>query len=528
MRGQAEQEAPQPAEMATLKPLAPGKPAGTASVDIEAPRASQFGNANLPRGLTIKASALVLAAGAVLIGAVFELGGGAPGQLKRGTPFAAAGEGGAKAPPRSGETVAALSDAGAIPLTDITPSAAVKNVSSEEPPIEFGDHASPAKAPPSANLAPTPPGAAQPIAAAFSEPPVAAAAVAAPFVAPPPAAPQSPETKALPKVSVRPDGTPIATATPSATDSGEAAHASGGPLRGAKPAPKGSNDAAGVAQPSTHKLDSPTKLFGKPSARIVVAKTEAAAPGLEVEKATVAAAEPPAASAAPPAPAQQPVASLSHAFSFVVGALGVPAASAPPPVDLTAHTADVAAANTKAGLSAPISVAKTETAAPGAPQPAEQTVAHRAGRAAPDVRTELSAPIVVAKTETAAPGPTSETPPAPAQQPVNSLSHAFGNIVGAFRVPAASAPPPADQNAAGNSGDWALQFPAPKSEAEAKLSAARLNTKYAAALNGAKIGVNKTLVKGETIYALRVTGLSKANAAALCERLKGRDCFIAK
>jgi hypothetical protein len=31
-----------------------------------------------------------------------------------------------------------------------------------------------------------------------------------------------------------------------------------------------------------------------------------------------------------------------------------------------------------------------------------------------------------------------------------------------------------------------------------------------------------------TVYALRVTGLSKAEAAALCERLKGRDCFIAK
>ena len=63
---------------------------------------------------------------------------------------------------------------------------------------------------------------------------------------------------------------------------------------------------------------------------------------------------------------------------------------------------------------------------------------------------------------------------------------------------------------------------------EAKANVARLNAKYAAALNGTTIGVNKTLVNGETVYALRVTGLSKAEAAALCQRLKGRDCFIAK
>jgi hypothetical protein len=99
---------------------------------------------------------------------------------------------------------------------------------------------------------------------------------------------------------------------------------------------------------------------------------------------------------------------------------------------------------------------------------------------------------------------------------------------GALGVPAASAPQPVDQTAAHKSGDWAIQFAAQKSEAEAKVNVARFNAKYAAALNGATIGVNKTLVNGETIYALRVTGLSKAEAAALCERLKGRDCFIAK
>jgi hypothetical protein len=109
-----------------------------------------------------------------------------------------------------------------------------------------------------------------------------------------------------------------------------------------------------------------------------------------------------------------------------------------------------------------------------------------------------------------------ETPPAPAQQP----SHPFSNILGALG--------PAGQAATHKSGDWAMQFATEKSEAEAKIKAARLNARYAAALNGATIGVQKAMVNGETIYALRVTGLSKADAAALCDRLKGRDCFIAK
>jgi SPOR domain len=37
-------------------------------------------------------------------------------------------------------------------------------------------------------------------------------------------------------------------------------------------------------------------------------------------------------------------------------------------------------------------------------------------------------------------------------------------------------------------------------------------------------------VNGETIYRLRVSGLTKADAAAMCAKLKGEggQCFIAK
>ncbi len=74
---------------------------------------------------------------------------------------------------------------------------------------------------------------------------------------------------------------------------------------------------------------------------------------------------------------------------------------------------------------------------------------------------------------------------------------------------------------------------APKSGTEARSDAARLNARnarYASALNGEAIGVHKAEVNGATVYRLRVVDLSKADAAALCARLKGHggDCFIAK
>lgn len=112
-------------------------------------------------------------------------------------------------------------------------------------------------------------------------------------------------------------------------------------------------------------------------------------------------------------------------------------------------------------------------------------------------------------------------PPAPhafAQRSVNPLASAlarvFGELVGGTGVTAG----------------WAVQLAAPKSETEAKSDVARLNAKYASVLNGSAIGVQKAQVNGATVYRLRVGGLSKAEAVALCGRVKGGggDCFIAK
>ena len=157
---------------------------------------------------------------------------------------------------------------------------------------------------------------------------------------------------------------------------------------------------------------------------------------------------------------------------------------------------------------------------------------------------KLSRRLTVAKTAATAPSARAETPrqpqrpgastipqapiephtiaaPAAAQELVNPMAHVLGTRTGVLG-------PSAVEQTATKSGDWAIQFAKPKSEVEAAVAVARLNAKYAPALNGATIGVRKTQVNGETIYALRVAGLSKADAIALCVRVKGRDCSIIK
>jgi hypothetical protein len=79
---------------------------------------------------------------------------------------------------------------------------------------------------------------------------------------------------------------------------------------------------------------------------------------------------------------------------------------------------------------------------------------------------------------------------------------------------------------ASKSGDWAIQFAAPRSEAEALAAVTRLNARYGRALNGATIAVQKIQLNGDTTYAVRAAGLSQAEAGALCERVKGRGCSV--
>ena len=186
---------------------------------------------------------------------------------------------------------------------------------------------------------------------------------------------------------------------------------------------------------------------------------------------------------------------------------------------------------------------KPAAAAPSAPAP--KTTSEATGAAQPstpkiELPTKLSPPksaarVAVGKTDTTAPGGTAQATAEPAQTDVPpkpdkaAKKPKAAQVVDAAETTGAIAPP-VDATAATTSGGWSVQLAAPKSEAEAKTTATKLTSKYGAELNGSAIGVHKAEVNGETIYRLRVSGLTKADAAAMCARLKGEggQCFIAK
>ena len=348
-------------------------------------------------GWTMRVSALVVA-GVAMIGTVVALRGQVPG-LPRKPPYIAAAQGPVKVAPPSDDTVSAPNDVGSNLFKDNTQSAQVKVISSQEQPVDLNALASQTPAPGSSAALAAPGGSA--VMATVDTPVV----VTQPA---PPAQSQFPDPKPVRTVSLRPDGTPIPTPAV-ASDANEAAPA----VEAQKPAPRAPSkpaaEPAGAAQPSTPRLDLPTKLSGKSSKRVAVAKT-----------------------------------------------------------DTTAPTAIAEASNEPIQLGA---ATKPEKA--GKPQKAQVAAAEPATPTAPD-------------------------------QTIDS--------------------------AATKSGGWAVQLAAPRSEAEANNEMARLNEKYASALNGSSIGVHKATVNGRTIYRLRVVGMSKADAAALCARLKGDGgkCFIAK
>jgi hypothetical protein len=367
-----------------------------------------------PMRWKLAVSALALA-GVAMIGAVFALKGGVPG-LKKDIPFIAAAQGPTKVAPPSDQTVTTSSDAGATLLHDTGKPAAVKVVNSEEQPVDLNAQAA-------ANNP------AAPAAQGGTTDPALTAIINTPLVAPQPAAPpkgmtsEFPDPKPVRTISLRPDGTPIgmisppdqpassANVAPAPTQQPSTSAVAPSAPPPASPAPKTTSDAAGAAQPSTPKIELPTKLSPpKSAARVAVGRTDTTAPDGTAQ--------------IPPGEAQN-------------------SAPAKP---------DKAAKKPKAGQ-------------------------------------------VVDATET----------------------------TGAIA-------PPVDATAATTSGGWSVQLAAPKSEAEAKSTAAKLTSKYGAELNGSAIGVHKAEVNGDTIYRLRVSGLTKADAAAMCARLKGEggQCFIAK
>jgi hypothetical protein len=161
-------------------------------------------------------------------------------------------------------------------------------------------------------------------------------------------------------------------------------------------------------------------------------------------------------------------------------------------------------------------VAKTDTTAPNADASATPSAPLQLVASPKPVKPAKPAPKTVAEASAA------DSPPADAAP-----------AAAAPTVAAATAPPaaaPAAATAAEGGGEWAVQLSAPRSEADARSAIAKLKGKYADALGDSALSIHQADVKGQTIYRVRVSGLTRADAGALCSKLKagGGDCFIAK
>jgi hypothetical protein len=175
-------------------------------------------------------------------------------------------------------------------------------------------------------------------------------------------------------------------------------------------------------------------------------------------------------------------------------------------------------------------------AADASPAPSKRT------EAAPSVTTQAATPTLdlpqpakpvksqarvnVGKTDTTA-------PTEPVSAPLQLGSAASGEKP--QRLPTKLRPPEPAQVAdaapqPASSGEWSVQLAAPRSESDAQSAIQRLQSKYGSALGDNELGIRKAEVNGETIYRVRASGLSKADALALCQKLKGDGgaCFIAR
>lgn len=332
------------------------------------------------------------AVGVALLGGAAALKFGAVPGLPKKPPFIAAAEGPAKVQPPSDATVQSGGDAGALLMKDSTSSAPVKVVSTEEQPIDLRTQTSGAPPSAAASASPSPASPVAPSADTPVIPPSDSTATVAPLF---------PEAKPVKTVSVRPDGTLISTDAAASTSPAPTPP----PKAVNRVADNANGPASAESEPATPKVDLPTKLSPKSTAR--VAKTDTTAPASATDT-------------TPNTPLQ-------------LGSASAPTRSVKPPAAATSQVADDA---------------------PAAQAPASES----------------------------------------------------------------------------SGGGWAVQFAAPRSEADAQSAITRLKSKYADALGATELNVRKADVKGETIYRVRSGGLSKADAAALCSKLKasGGDCFIAR
>ncbi len=284
--------------------------------------------------------------------------------------------------------------------------------------------------------------------------------------------------------------------------------------------------------------------------------------------ATVAATTAPPAAPAPfPEPKRVKTISVRPDGSVISSAAGQSAdagpSAAPPDARPLAALADAAPAAASvaappAAASAPAAPAAAAPAAPAelaAPQPSDVPVPKARpsfntsanGAAAQPATPKLDLPakpsakstarVPIAKIDTTVAGGTSQSPESPLQIVPNLLGTVAKAVAGQPASQVAAAEPAATSAAAAadptkSDASYAVQLAAPGSEQEAQSASSRLQTKYTAELNGLQPTIHQAEINGRSIYRVRVGGLSKADAVALCLKLKaaGGDaaCFVAK
>ena len=122
-------------------------------------------------------------------------------------------------------------------------------------------------------------------------------------------------------------------------------------------------------------------------------------------------------------------------------------------------------------------------------------------------------------------------PPAPAAPPKSAAKPAAQ----AKPKPAKTAAVEEDAVDAGaapardSGGGYAVQFGAAGSEAEARGLLTKVAKQYASSLGGRRPTFKPAKVDGKTVYRVRVAGMSKDAATAMCEKVKasGGNCFVA-
>jgi hypothetical protein len=166
-----------------------------------------------------------------------------------------------------------------------------------------------------------------------------------------------------------------------------------------------------------------------------------------------------------------------------------------------------------------------------APKPPERTTPAPARNATPKSATRADATSsAAAAPKPAAPKPAAPKPKVEAKpEPKPAAKPRVAAVQPKEDAPAAAAEASDDDEAPkpASAGGYAVQVASAGSESEARQTAARLGDKLSGALGGRRPSVVKA---SDSLYRVRVTGLSKESANAMCGKVKaaGGACFVAR